>query len=337
MDFNFLGFVNRLLNMCRQTVITTFTGLAADSDAYKCMICVNDTIQDLSNLLRIRGRLTTFTFPTVANQRVYCLPKNIEYPIYDLVQQSDDLKLEQFDTNYYDNLLPDPNDWKGNPTAYYLEGFFGVQTQIVSTGDNVLVQSYDVNGILNPADVYKNVFIQGYDVSGNYIEELVTLNALGEESTIQTFAKITNINKDATNGTIKVYESITLNQLLALAPTEKNFMFAHIGLHPIPNSVITIYGRGYAKIPSLTGEYSIPLGLTERHINAIILGAYARYMRYDAKYPQESITATFQSYYDEVKKIIAMDNVNPDLNQRMKRMSEKTSLYRFRPLDRESL
>lgn len=331
MQFNFLGFVNRVLNMCRQTPVTTFAGLTEASDAKKVMVCVNDTLQDLSNLLRVRGRLTTFSFPTVASQRVYCLPKSIEFPIYDLVQQTDDIKLEQFDTNYYDNLLPNPSSWSGNPTAYYLEGFYGVQTQPASTGEIISIVSD------NSSDTSINCTIQGYDTSNNYIEEEITLSGTVSVNSTNTYKTISNIYKDSSSGKVTFTGSVSTTTFLTLTPSENSILFAHIGLHPIPSTVITIYGRGYARIPSLTNEYSVPVGLTERHINAIVLGSYARYIRYDAKFPQEAIPVTFQSYYDEIKKIVAMESLNPDLLTRMKRGNEIGNFYRFRPLDRESV
>jgi hypothetical protein len=328
-DFNFLGLTNRVLGMAGQTVITSLSTDPAE-DAYRVQLCVNDTIQDLSNVLRIKSRMSNYSFNTVVGQRTYALPKNIEYPVYDLVRQTDNMKLNFVETNIFDLMQPKPADATDNPSIYYLEGFFGVQIQPASTGEIVSMASSSAS------DINIDVVIQGYDASGNYVEEVIVLIGTSTVTSTNTFSKINSISKGNTTGSISFTGSVSGTAFLTLNSYENSALFAHIGLHPVPNLIVNIVVRGFAKIPSLNSAYSVPVGLTERHINAIIAGTYARYMKYEPKYISDGANTLWGIYKDEIAKIVAADARILDYQPRMKQAGELTRLYTFRPLDRES-
>lgn len=328
-SFSYLGFVQRVLGMAGQAAITELSTVPGE-DAYKVQDCVNDTIHDLSNILRIKSRLTTFSFNTVSGTRTYALPKSIEFPVHDLVRQTDNIKLDFMQTNIFDLQQPNPADSVGNPSIYYLEGYFGVQVQPASTGELISVVSSSAS------DINLSVVLQGYDTSYNYIEEKITLIGTTAVVSTNTFKVLNNISKETTAGSVTFTGSVSTTLFLTLNPYENSALFAHIGLHPVPNLVVSIIGRGYAKIPNMNTEYSVPVGLTERHVNAIVAGAYARYMKYDPKYIYDGAATLYDVYYDEVKKIISADARIYDSQPRVKQAGEMRRIYVFRPLDRES-
>lgn len=327
MEFNFLGIVNRVLAMTGKALVTTLS-TTTNKDDYSVQLCVNDTLQDLSNLLRIKSRMINFSFNTVAAQRVYPIPKQAKIPIYDLRQKQTGVKLGFIETNVYDEKVP--NDVSsGDPLLYYIENAGGVQYQPASSGETINIVSS------NSADTVKTI-IQGYDTSGNYISEEVTLNGTSSVASTNTYKTVEKISKQVTSG-IVTYSTATITTVLKLGPRETQSSILQIGLYPIPSSVITIYGRAWAKIPSLVYDYDSPIGIGEDCINAIVAGAYARFMKFDPKYTQENIQSIWNVYSNEVMKIIDNDMRNPDRVVRMRSSREITSQIDWsRPINRHT-
>ena len=325
MDFSFLGIVNRVLAMSKLTTVSALTTSSENND-YKVQWCVNDTLQDLANLLRIKKRMITFSFPTVAGQRVYPVPKQVMFPLYALRQKETGVKLTFMDTNLYDLLLPNDTS-SGDPLNYYIESFGGSEYQPDSGGEQISIVSS------NAGDTTKTV-IQGYDVSGNYLSEEVTLTGTSAGTSVNTYKTVERISKSKTFGYI-TYSTALTGTLSILNPNETQSMIQQIGLYPIPSSVITIYGRAWAKIPSLVYANEVPIGVDESHINAVVFGAYARFLRYDPKNLAETINAAFGLYEKEIMKILDNDARNPDSHPRMKSSREMVAnLDWARPINR---
>lgn len=300
MEFNYLGLVNRLLLMAKRAPVTAIS-TTVNSDAYRAQLSINDTIQDLAHLLRIRSRMTTFTFNTVAGQRLYNLPKQVIYPLYTMREKTNDLTIKPANTREFDYLIADDTS-SGIPSIYYLEGFTPVLIQPVSTtGEAVSIVSS------SGSDNNAIVVLQGYDGSNNFITEEITLTGTSSVGSSNSYTKIVSVSKGVTVGSVSVkdyYETITLQ---ILSPSETSASIPVIGLHPIPSSVITIYCRGWYKIPTLQHENSIPVGLNEQHLNAIVRGGMARFMEYDPKIPTEAMSSFYERYYDEISKITTYD------------------------------
>lgn len=298
MDFNFLNFCNRLLMIAKRPPVTSFS-TTVNADEYRCRLAINDAVQDLALLLRIKSRLIEFTFDTVASTRTYILPKRVMYPLYDLRQKESDVQLRQMVANDFGKFFPDDDD-SGDPEWYYLEEAVGVNNQPASTGEQV----YCVSSSASDTSV---VVIQGYDTSNNYIVDEVTLSGTTAVASSSTFKFISSISKIVTTGTITFRNSGSTTTYLTLSPKEYIRRSIMIGLHPIPDSAITIYGKGWEKIPALVNEYDVPVGLDTMHINAIIAGGIFHYMKYDPVVQRESLAGYKQDFYDEVKKIISVD------------------------------
>ena len=117
MDFNYLGFVREILAMNKQSDVTALS-TDHEEDAYKVQWCVNDTIADLNNILRLKARQSTFEFDTVVGQRTYVLTKKIQWPLLGLRQKVTDIPLTQMSAKEFDMLVPD-DDSSGEPGFYY--------------------------------------------------------------------------------------------------------------------------------------------------------------------------------------------------------------------------
>lgn len=331
MDFHFLGFTNRVLLMAKQTYVSDFSGVTLGSDAYNAQICVNDTIRDLSLLFKIKSRIVPFTITTVANQRLYALPKHIEYPIYSLRQQTSDVKMKQINTQEYDYLIPDPDEY-GDPEFYYFDSYSPL-IQDLSTDDavNIAYNGTSVDGI--------TITVQGYDALNCYVTEeiIAPTTVAGTSYGSQQFSIITAITKiDKTDDAIIVTEQTSGTVIAYLSENESTSIYSRIGLHPIPSSVMTLQGRGYIKINSLVNEYDVPSGLTEDFTDAIIMGAYARYLRYDSTRNIETVNNAFIAYEKELLKLRMKQNRDKDLFVRMRLPDEiRQNITRVRPVDRD--
>lgn len=297
MDFNFLGYVNRLLMISKRAPVTSFSS-AVNADEYRCRLAINDAIQDLGQLLRIKSRRIEFTFPTVINQRTYVIQKRVTYPFYFLKQKTDDIEIVPMISADFETFIPDDDD-SGNPKKYYFEESTGVAEQPASTGEQV----YCVSSSGSDTSV---VVIQGYDANG-YVSNEVTLTGATPVASASTFVKISSISKVVTTGTVTFRNLGDTTDFLVLTPKETLRRSMVIGLHPVPNAVITIYGKGWEKIQSLVNEYDVPVGLDTTHINAIMAGSVFHYMKYDPVIPRDSLSGHKQDYYDEVRKIIGLD------------------------------
>lgn len=333
MDFNFLGLVNRVLAMAGKTTVITLSDSVADDD-YQVQMCVNDTLQDLSNILRIKTRLANFSFDTIAGQRVYAIPRFIKFPIIDLRQEQTATKLEFIDTPSYDMYVPKDNS-SGDPLFYYIEGNAGVENQPNAS-------DMTINFLAGTASDNSKVIVQGYNSSGVYKVLEVTLAGLTQVSTnywdmLTMIEKITKPRNTEGSAHLQV-STDSVSNILYLDGSETTASFITIGLYPIPDKAITIYGRGYYKIPSLYNDNETPLGFDENCINAIIAGAYARYMKYDPKYMQEGMEALWGAYNNEILKIIDNDMRNPDQQVRFKSSRESSSKLNWaRPINRYTI
>ena len=298
MDFSYIGLTNRVLLMAKQQPISSISTDNTEM-AYKAQLAINDVIRDLSNLLKIKTRLLTFTFDTTNETRTYVINKRIHFPFLNLRQKSTDEIITQMASEDFDYFVPDDSG-TGTPGLYYLESFTGVKNQPASAGEVV----YAVSDSASDTDT---VVVQGYDTSDNYIVNEITLSGTTAVGSSSTFKFISSVSKPHTTGavTFRNLGSTTTYEVLNAKETHSRRLT--IGLHPIPNGTITIYGRGWEKIPDLVNEYDVPAGLTEDHINAIKFGAFAHFMEFDPKIPSRQIDGYYQRYYDEVRKIVAED------------------------------
>jgi hypothetical protein len=322
MDFNYLGFVRSVLGMNKQSDVSVLSTDPAE-DAYKVQRCVNDTISDLSHVLNIKGRITDFSFATVIGQALYTINKRIVYPLINLRQKVSDIALNCMSAHEFDRLVPD-DDSSGEPAYYYLSGYRGVLNQ--PTSETLSIVSS------NAGDTSK-VVIQGYDANDNYIIEELTLTGTSAATSARTYKHVESISKLVTFGNVTVTGSTSSASILVLNANETIARYPVVGLHPIPSSVMTIYGRGYAQIPTLAYANESPVGLDFKHQNAIILGSFARYMRYNSDSKIESIESAFESYYAEIEKILLVDKRDPDKLFRMKGAGERRVITTFKPLD----
>ena len=324
---DFLGVVNRVLQMCKQTYVDDFSGVSLGDDAYNVQTCVNDTLDDLSNILKVKTRMINFSLTTIVNQRTYTMPRRILFPVYSLRQSANDIKLKQMNTQDFDFHIPDDDNY-GSPEVYYLDNFSGVASQPSST------VSTGIDIVSSDASDTSTITIQGYDSSGYYVSEEVILTGTTTVVSTNVFLYIEKVSKDITDGNITLSENGGSTHIV-LGAQEKSISVPVIGLHPIPSSIMTISGRGWMRIPELVNELDRPLGLEDNAANAVMLGTYARYLRYDTTNKYETINGAFGAYYDEVKKLIAYDTKDLDLYRRMRQPREsRRHMNRFNPLDR---
>ena len=298
MDFNFLGLCNRLLMIAKRAPITSFSS-TVNADEYRCRLAVNDALQDLANLLRIKIRMVEFTFNTVNAQRAYVMNKQITFPFYDLREKTGDNQIRQMIANDFNKFYPD-DDESGTPEWYYFEEYSPVANQPAAAGEVVYAVS-------DSASDTSTVVVAGYDTSDNYVSNEITLSGTTAVASSATFKRISSISKINTTGTITFRNSGSTTTYLTLAPYENMRRSVKIGLHPIPNAAITIYGKGWEKIPAMVHEYDVPVGLDTTHINALMTGSIYHWMKYDPVIQRESLGGYKQDFYDEVKKIVAMD------------------------------
>lgn len=318
MDYSYIGLINRILLMSKQTPITSIP-TTVNSMGYKAALAVNDVIRDLSGILKIKTRETPFTFDTVASQRTYVLQKRIIYPFKNLRQKSTDEPINQMSAVEFDNFVPDPSG-TGTPNLYYFEGFSGVKEQPAAAGETVYAVS-------DSGSDTGTVVVQGYDDNDNYVSDEITLTGTTAVASTSTFKKIDSVSKASTTGTVTFRNLGSTTTYETLSPKETASRRLTIGLHEIPSSAITIYGRGWTRLPDLVNEYDVPAGLTEDHINAIKFGAFAHFMEFDPKTPSRQIDGYYQRYYDEVTKITAVDKMS-DAQPRMQGPSAARMLSR---------
>ena len=323
MYFNYLGFVNQILAMTKQSSVTDVT-TTIGTDAYNVQACVNRVIADLSNILRIKKRSVNFTITTVAGQNVYSVPRRVIYPFKDLRQKNTPLIITQMSPEDFDRLVPDDQS-SGPAEKYYLDGYSGVETQPAAAGEVVYLVSSDSDA--------GAIVVQGYDVNGNYIQDSLTLNGATPIQTTNAYQFIESISKGVTNGAITARNLGATTTFLILNPKDTHTRIMRMGLYPIPNSVTTIYGRSYLQTPNLVNNLDVPIGFDESHINAIIKGAYAQFIRYDTTLRKISSQQADQAYMTEVRKIIAMNTRDSNMLNRMKSAAERPVVSYFRPLD----
>ena len=298
MEFNFLGFVNRTLMHAKRTPVTSIS-TSKNTDAFRAQLSVNDALQDMVGLLRIKQRQTTFEFTTISGQRLYTIQKRIIYPFFNLRQKVTDRVIDQYETGEFDFIVPDDQS-SGNPEVYYFEKMAGVAEQPASSGEQVYCVS-------SSGSDSGTVVIQGYDTSDRYISNKVILAGSTPVASASTFKIISSISKISTTGIITFRNLGDTTTYLTLAPKETHARLLTIGLHPIPNGVQTIFGRGWVQLPNLVNEYDVPIGFTDFHINAIIAGAYFRYMQYEPKFPIESLKSLYARFIEEIKKVTSID------------------------------
>ncbi len=298
MEFSYIGFTNRLLMIAKRKPITAFS-TTVNADQYRCRLAVNDAVQDLAQLLKIKSRLIEFTFSTVSGQRTYVIQKRVTYPFKFLKQKDDDIEITPMISSDFETFIPDDEN-VGNPEKYYFEESSAVAEQPASAGEVV----YSVS---DSASDTSQVVIQGYNVAGDYVSDEVTLTGTTAVASSSTFVKIASISKIVTTGTVTFRNLGDTTDFLTLSPKELLRRSAVIAFHPVPSSAITIYGKGWARIPALVNEYDVPVGLDTTHINAIMAGSIFHYMKYDPVIPRDSLGGHKQDYYDEVRKIIGID------------------------------
>ena len=160
------------------------------------------------------------------------------------------------------------------------------------------------------------------------------MNGLTSVTSTNTYKTVERVSKRITTGNITLSTS-TVTRVLILNAKETQSSILQVGLYPIPKDVITIYGRGWNKIPSLQYAYESPIGLAEDCINAIVAGTYARYMKFDPKFTQENIQSIWGVYNNEILKIVDNDMRNPDRMVRFKSSNEVASKIDWaRPINR---
>jgi len=325
MDFNYLGFVNRILLMAKQESVDAITD-DITTDAYKAQLAVQDCIDDLSNVLKVRSRRVNFTFESVVGQRTYYVPRQVLFPLISLKQKNTDVKIMQIDTREYDRLAPD-DDSSGDPYYYYMDTMSALTTELpagASTRLNLVSSALD----------YSNVIIQGWTATDQYTTEQVTLNGVVDVPTTTGWEKIYSISKKKTDGSISFKDLLNVTTYLRMDHLITDSRVIRIGLFPIPSKATTIYGRGYVRVPQLVYANEKPLGFTEDHINAIVNGSFAKFLRYDTTSNKETIETAMAIYNEEVRKLLALDKQNPDMNFRMRSSKEQRNLHYFRPLDK---
>jgi hypothetical protein len=284
--------------MAKRTPVTSFSS-TVNADEYKAKLAVNDCIQDLSNLMRIKARLVEFTFATVASTRTYVLPKRVRYPLYSMRNKTEDIEILPIDTHEFEFNEPDDDD-SGSPEMYYLDEATGVSNQPAAAGEVIYAVS-------DSGSDSGTVVVQGYNVAGDYVADEITLSGTTAVASSSTFVKIESISKIATTGTITFRNLGSTTTYLTLSPKETHRRSMVIGLHPIPSAVETIYCKGHLSMPSMVNEYDVPVGLAEEHINAIMAGSLYHYMKYDPAFKREGLDGFKSDFYDEVKKIIGID------------------------------
>lgn len=328
MQFNFLGFVNTLLAYMKRTPITSFSS-TTNTDEFRARSAINACVQDLALVLRIKTRQTTFEITTVAGQRLYTIQKRIVYPFGNLRQKVSDLTIIPMNPRQFDRFIPNDQS-SGTPEIHYFEKFSGVTNQPAAGGEKVYARS-------SSGSDTSNVVIQGYvdfgDTEGlNYVSEEITLQGGVVAGSISTFTQIDSVSKSVTVGAVTFTNLAPTTFFETLSPQETHARHLTIGLHPIPGSVITVFGRGWIQVPDLVNESDIPVGFSFEHTNAIMAGAYYHFSKYDPAFKRESLEGLKRDYYDEISKIVTQDT--NDMVQYRMQSGYRNKIGEFIPLSR---
>lgn len=319
MQFNFLGFVNTLLAYMKRTPITSFSS-TTNTDEFRARSAVNACVQDLALVLRIKTRQTTFEITTVAGQRLYTIQRRIVYPFGNLRQKVSDLTIIPMNPRQFDRFIPNDQS-SGTPEIHYFEKFSGASIQPTSAENLSVVSS-------SASDTNK-IVIQGYS-SGLYNFEEVTLTGTSSVTVSTFFDYIESVSKPRTSGQVDV--SGVGGTYVSLSPHETTHRFLVIGLHPIPSSAITVYGRGWTQSQLLINELDIPIGFSFEHVNAIVAGGYYHFMKYDPAFKRDTLEGLKRDYYDEISKIVAQDT--NDMVQYRMSSGYRNKIGEFIPLSR---
>ncbi|HDY87514.1 MAG TPA: hypothetical protein ENH82_05275 [bacterium] len=323
MAFNFLDMTNQLLMIMKRTPITSFSS-TTNADEFRARTSINAVVQDLGVVLRIKTRQTTFEITTVSAQRLYTVQKRIVYPFGDLRQKISNLTIVPMNPIEFDRFHPN-DESRGTPEVHYFEKFSGVTNQPATAGE--VVYAVSSSGSDN-----SQVVVQGYDTNDNYVADEITLSGASAVASTSTFKVIESVSKIATTGTITFRNLGSTTTYETLSPKETSTRRLTIGLHPIPDNAITVFGRGWIQVPELVNEYDLPIGFSHEHINAIMAGGLFHFQKYEPSFKRESLQGLKQDYYDEVQKIIAQD-VNDKVVYRMT-TGYRNKISEFLPLSR---
>ncbi len=239
----FLDHVNVVLQMLREAPITALS-TDTSSEAFRVQRAVRRAVWRVWNAKQWGFKLRSYTFPTVANQLSYTLPKLVGEP-YSILSTQPPYTLTNISERMFNKLVPNPTA-SGNTEFYRLFEMIGASEQPSSATTLSIVSNH-------ASDTTQTVLVKGLVNSEVDMEE-VTLAGTSTVTTTKSFSAVYAITKSSeTAGNVTVTAGATT--VGRLAPQEKVLRLRVIKLYPTPGSVYTITVKSFGLPPYLTNAY----------------------------------------------------------------------------------
>lgn len=241
----YIDHVNACLQKVRETPITALS-TDTTTEAFRAQEAVRRSVKRIWNGKQWSFKLRRFTFPTVAAQEAYALPKLVgeTYKIkssaspYDITVVSEDM---------FDKSVPNPTT-SGDPQFARLFEMTGVETQPTSASTLTVVSS-------STSDTTQTVLVKGL-VNGQVDYEEFALNGTTQVTGSKSFSEIYAVSKsDSTVGRVSVLSNGATVTNTTIPTQDKVVRMRKIRLYPIPSSIVTITVKCFGLSPELTRAY----------------------------------------------------------------------------------
>ncbi len=241
----FIDHVNAVLQKLRETPITSLS-TDTTSEAFKAQESVRRAVKRVWNGKQWSFKLRRFTFPTVASQTDYLLPKLVG-ETYKLQSSGSPYDITVVSEDTFDKNIPNPTA-TGNPTIARLFEMVGVEVQPTSASVVTVVSS-------SASDITQTVVVKGL-VSGQVDYEEFTLVGTTPVVGTKSFSEIYAITKsDPTLGRVTLTSNAGVVTNATMATQEKVVRLRKIRLYPSPADVLTITVKCFGLSPELTRAY----------------------------------------------------------------------------------
>lgn len=241
----FLEHVNTVLEKLRETPITALS-TDATSEAFKAQQAVRRAVKRVWNAKQWGFKYRRTTFPTVASQEAYILPRSVG-EIYGLRSSTSPYQMSVVREDDFDKAVPDPIS-TGNPMCARLFEMVGIDEQ-PSAASTVSVVSSDTS------DTTQKVLVKGL-VSGYVDTEELSLNGTTPVNGSKSFSEILAVTKSAeTVGRVTLTSNAGAVTNIVLGSQDKTVRLRKIRLYPIPSSAVTITVKHFGLPPALTKAY----------------------------------------------------------------------------------
>ncbi len=241
----FIDHVNTVLEKLRETPITALS-TDTSSEAFKAQACVRRAVKRIWNAKQWSFKYRRHTFPTVASQEAYVLPRQVG-EVYSVQSSASPYNIGVAREDQFDNALPNPTS-TGNPRSLRLFEMVGIDTQPSAASVATVVSS-------SASDTTQKVLVKG--LVGGYVDtEELTLVGTTPVNGSKSFTEIYAVTKSAeTVGRVTLTSNAGAVTNVVLGTQDKTVRLRKLRLYPIPSSVLTITVKNFGLPPALTQAY----------------------------------------------------------------------------------